>query len=303
MSEDSINKQTGYNYLLGKLSQQQSEQFEAEYFAQPERSQEVWAIFDEMVERFVQRAMPADEAQAFAAQLQTKPFLRARAERLHTLYHFLAEPPVKKAAAMAPGPNSSTRNWFALPVWGWCALVTSVLVLGLLSLLPLRREGNRGTEIAQVQPTAAISVAPQPIATATPLAASPTPAKAKTETSPHPSSSSSLTPFYILLEETRTQGQPKKLAITTQTQAIALHFEVVPPFQSAYRGTVRTDTGKVVRSFSALKINRHKGTAFITLRLAIAELSSAGFSVQLQAMTTEKNAPPLLQQEFYLKKE
>lgn len=299
MSEDSRKQQTLYQYFLGMLSEAEQAQLEEEYFAQPERRQALWATFDELVERFVQGEMTAQEAQAFAFQLQTKPALRARAERLHTLYHFLSATsrPNEVKEPLAPAQATPRRqSWGALPIWGWGVLVTGVLLLGLGGWWLSRRANPQEQEVAQVQPTVASTV--PPVNTPLPAPTITSPNKGKSDPQP-----ARLKPFYLLLEEVRAPGEATKLAITEQTQTIVLYFEMPPPLRANYQGVAQIGKGQIFASFPRLPVQELRGTTFVAVRLTVADIPPADFTIQLKASSAEKEAPPLVTRRFRLAKE
>ncbi len=308
MLEDTIKNNLLYCYLLGTLSEQQQEQIEEEYFSQPERRQELWAIFDEITERFLQRELDPQDAQKFALQLQTKPYLRARAERLQSLYHLLpatAQQDNVTARLISERRNTSFTKWFAIPALRWGGLATCALLLGIGGYLLSRKAKDPVSEIVQVQPTVVTSNIPSVM----PIAATPTaqssvvlPIKPKTNPSPTTLQRSEVAAFYILQEGTRTSGEATKLAITEQTQILALHFEVQAPFQSSYNGLAKMSNGKAFKSFANLKVHQQNNLAFVTVQLAVTEISGASFTVQINNTSSDKEAQPLVLQRFYLEK-
>lgn len=305
MLEDPIKKNPIYHYLLGTLSEAQQEQLEEEYFSQPERRQELWAIFDEMVERFSQKEMDSQDAQKFAEQLQTKPVLRERAERLHTLFHLLSStsPPKTIAAKQTPDrPTSSLGKWLTIPVLRWGVVAACALLLGLGGIVLSRRTQQQVNEIAQTQPTAAASGIPPIPATPTARPAATSPIKPKPEPPPLKTQSSHLATFYILLENTRAMDEATRLSIGEQTQTVTLHFEVQPPFQSNYQGVAQTSSGQIFKSFTNLKVQKQEDLSFVTIRLAMTEIPSPDFTIQIQTNSASSNTPPLVSQIFHLEK-
>lgn len=307
MLEETIKNNLFYHYLLGTLSEAQQAQLEEEYFSQPERGQELWAIFDEMAERFFQGEMDAQDAQKFAVQLQTKPFLRARAESLQALYQVLFAPVPKPDFAARQIPERHTNPsiiWFFRHALSWGLLATGVLFLAIGGWLLSRQATDQEREIAQARPTVALDPAP-PSVTATPTA-EPSAApriKPKPNRSPAIERRANLVAFYILQEDARAQGEAVKLAITEQTQTIELHVEVQPPFLSRYQGVAKTSKGQTFKSFTNLQVQPQKNMAFVTLQLAVAEIPTSHFTVQIKTASAGNDAPLFVSQVFAIEKE
>ena len=308
MQEDTIKNNLLYRYLLGTLNEDEQEQVEEEYFFLPERQQELWAIFDETAERYFQGALDAQDAQKFAMQLQTKPSLRARAENVQALYQFLSAPvPADKMAAKQVSERHLpvAKKRFALPALHWAGLAACLLLLGLGGYL-LNRKANEPTrEIAQIKP--GIGVSPVPAMTPTVVTPTPQPSTVqsispKLHNSPVILPRANVAAFYILQEDTRAGGEGTKLAITPQTQIIALHFEVQSPFQSHYTGVAKLNNGKIFKSFTNLKMQRQNNLAFVTLRLAVDEIPAVSFTVQINEASSNKEASPSFSQLFRLEK-
>lgn len=307
MLEDSIKKNPFYKYWLGTLSEPHREQIEEEYFSQPERRQELWAIFDEMAERFFQGEMESQDAQKFAAQLQTKPILRDRAERLFRLYQALpvtAQSAHTMAKPSLASSSTSFSKWFTVPVLRWGALAACIVLLGLGGVLLRSRVQEREREIAQIQPVNE-RISPLPTITAAPTAkpSATQPLKPTPTQLPVAGQHANSVGFYILQEDTRASSEAIKLKIARQTQLVELHFEVQPPLLPSYQGIALTSEGQTFKSFLNLRVRRQKEIPFLTIQLAIAEIPASDFIVQIKTTSAGSDALPLLSQAFHIERE
>ncbi|MBS1810029.1 MAG: hypothetical protein JST84_17845 [Acidobacteria bacterium] len=289
------------------MSEPHQEQIEEEYFSQPERRQELWAIFDEMAERFFQGEMESQDAQKFAAQLQTKPILRDRAERLFRLYQALpatAQAAHATAKPFTPGLTTTFSQWFTVPALRWGALAACILLLGLGGVFLRSRFQEREHEIAQVQPVNE-RISPLPTITSAPTAkpAATPPLKPTPTQLPVVGQRANSVGFYILQEDTRASSEAIKLKIAQQTQLVELHFEVQPPLLPSYQGIAVASDGQTFKSFLNLRVKRQKEIPFVTMQLAVAEIPAPDFTVQIKTISAGSDAPPPISQAFHLEKE
>ncbi|MFN7929516.1 MAG: hypothetical protein U0Y68_16535 [Blastocatellia bacterium] len=102
MSEASIQADLLRRYVLGTLDESEQARVEEAYFTDPARAQELWAVFDEVAERFLQRELSATEAQQFAARIHRAPRLFDRVLHLQSLLATLAPPAITPVIAATP---------------------------------------------------------------------------------------------------------------------------------------------------------------------------------------------------------
>lgn len=96
-------------YLLGGLSPLQREQIEQRVFTDPEFREQVELIEEELVDNFVDRALPDEEQAAFSAYLLANPHLRLDVGIVEELKLHAARP----SPAVAEAPSESGPGLFA----------------------------------------------------------------------------------------------------------------------------------------------------------------------------------------------
>src|SRR5215471_17152465 len=88
-------------YLLGDLPENEQMAVEQEYFADPEKFEEVWAAESDLVDHYVRGRLPRGERELFERNYLQSPKHRDRV----TLARKLLEAADRQAAESGPAPN------------------------------------------------------------------------------------------------------------------------------------------------------------------------------------------------------
>ncbi len=126
-------------YLLGQLTEPETEALEAEYFARAEALEQVWGVENDLVDAYVAGELEAGERAAFEAHYLASPLHRDRVASARALRE-----------AIAGAPRVAAPR--ARPLMPWLALAAGILlILGAWWVL-VRPEPPREI-VTQAQPT------------------------------------------------------------------------------------------------------------------------------------------------------
>ena len=161
MQEHEVLQSQLRRYVLGELSSEEQRQIEQAYFADETLLQQVWAIFDEMVEQLWQGELSTAEARRMTVRVQASPYLQARMETQVALSRAIAN--------LAQRPPRITRPWTLFAgrpahKWMWATAGVGVLVgnlFWLFSARPLLPQ-HPASQVAQVQSSPATPPFPSP---------------------------------------------------------------------------------------------------------------------------------------------
>lgn len=136
-------------YLLGDLPETEQIAVEQEYFADPEKFEEVWAAENDLVDRYVRGRLSRGEIELFERNYLQSPKHRERV----TLARKLLEAADRQAVESAPAPNRFMESLSALLTPRFLAPATAfLLLLTILSWLMVERSRLNGeVETAQAQ--------------------------------------------------------------------------------------------------------------------------------------------------------
>ena len=313
MQEDSLQTNPLFRYVLGDLTEAEQARIEEECFADPLRQQELWGVFDEVAERFLQDELAAEDARKFAARVQASPRLRERVENLHALLRTIesrtlaartaTSAPTIPAAKLPQAP--AWTNWFAVRPWGWLAAGIVMLALGLLWWS--QKPTSKVDEVATVQPTPQPTIS-SPVPTATHSSTdSPTPKPTAhatpTATPPRAGTGQAVVAtFFILQEITRDQSNAIQLTVAQQVEAIALQLEVRPPLYPLYQITMQTGAGSILKTEPKVRPQRRAQMSFVTLHIPLAKLTEDTFTVQISGLTPGQEPKQIAARTFQVEK-
>jgi hypothetical protein len=290
MSEESIQNDRLLRYILGAMTDAEQEQVEEIYFADPTRAQELWAVFDDVAERFLHNELPTGKAQPFAARLHASPHLRARVTQLQTLLATLATP----TPAPLVSPPFWTR-WLRAPhqrrwQWGLAAATLLLLIAGALwwQRMPSEQIASR-TKPTPV-PTPSLSPPTPPLSTTPSVTPAPTATRTAT---PKPSPPAlALATFFLTHQAVRDASSVTPLPITSQVRMLALHLEIPAPPHPRYQVTLQTANGQT-QTWVDVRPQRRADQWFITARVPVTALDEAPFVVQMRGLSPPQ-APVLV---------
>ncbi len=274
MSEDAFQAELLHRYVLGTLDEAEQSRVEEAYFADPARVQELWAVFDEVAERFLQRELSPTETQQFAAHLHNTPQLFQRVLHLQSLLTTIAPP---ATPPVAPASPSFWAPWRTVMRWQWAVATTALLVM-VASVLWWKR-----TPAAPVP--VAVQSAPTPQPTASPPLPSISPALAATPATKPPPPAAALATFFLLNKTVRDPRDAMPLPIPPLTQTIELQLELPLPLHPRYQVMLQTEDGRT-RTIPNLRPQRRQGRGVLMLRVPVATVAAAPFTLQVNGLPT-----------------
>jgi hypothetical protein len=271
-----------FRYVLGELAEDEQARIEEECFVDPALQQELWAVFDDIAERFLQSELPEAEARKFAARLQASPHLRSRVANLQALLHAVAAPPSVVPPARRLAARPFRERWFTMPGWQWAGLGGGTMALALLviTLFGWNRPPSPETVVqrgdATPLPTRATTAMPSPKPV---FGRSSTPGQA---TPPRPPANT-LATFFLLQEIVRDAGEALPLAVAPEVKTLELQLEVRSPLYPRYQVTVQTADGRRIRRPN-LRAQQRRDLWIVTARFSVADLTAEKFTVQVAGL-------------------
>ena len=288
MSEESLQPDLLCRFVLGTASEAEQLRVEEECFTDPAQQQHLWAVFDDVAERFLQGDLTPIEAQQFAARLHSSPLFYERAKHLQAILAIL--PPSSAKSMAQPAPSFWSR-WKTLTWWQVGVPATALLLLlgGVVywkwsSLVPVSVAQQ---EAASPRPTATLVV---PLPTLSPTPGNPPPAQAPLPKKVSPPAIAVAT-FFLLNNTMRDINSVVTLPITSQTQILALQLEISRPQYSQYRVTVQSADGHT-RAFSNLRPSTVHRRWVLTVQVPVVFVNEQPFIVQIDSPSSSQDAVP-----------
>lgn len=285
MSEESLQTNPLFRFVLGTVSEAEQQRIEEECFTDPVRQQELWAVFDEVAERFWQGDLPSAEAQQFAARLHASPLLAERANHLRALLAALAPPPAP------PASQAASSFWFGWPTLTWWqgGVAATALLLALLGIIWWQREPTKPELVVRQE-----SPSPAPTAGFSPSPPSPSPSVAPTKsqvtpTTKPPASTATLATFFLLSKTVRDSGNIVPLPVAPLTETLTLQMEVRKPLYPRYRVTVQSSDG-VTRTIPNLRPQPHQGGWMLAIQVPVAAVATEPFTVQINGVSSSQES-------------
>jgi hypothetical protein len=311
MSEESQRRAILKRYILGELTDAETEQVEERYFAEAEWLELLHLVCDELLEAWFADELPHPEAAALKARLCVLPALREKAVFTQTFYEFFAVP--QNLPAIEPEkpaiPHSSKNQvwlagWAPFSVmgewlnWRWgFALASILLVLGVWVVTKtLRRvESQRDS-----RPIPAVMTDEQPrlVLLPTPIVlAEPQPDKAKipvTELAKQPESKSAdveigvvsfvLSPRLLV----RAEKNILELAIDKQTKIVRLQLELEELPKRKPQATLLNPAGAIIWQQDEMALSTYRAVPYVVCDVSAALLSDGEYSLRLSTSVNEE---------------
>jgi hypothetical protein len=283
MLEESVQHDLLRRYVLGTLTKAEQEQVEKSCFADPVHMQQLWDVFDDVAERFLQTELPDAEAQQFAARLHGSPFLRERVTQLQSLLTVIASETTPTAVAPTTAALSLKA---ALPIkvrwprfrplqWGLVAAGLVLLIAGVLWRNPAPSEQVARRAEPLVTPT--LSPLPAP--------------SSKTPSPPHFTGSPTRKPalpalatFLLMHKTVREAGGVTPLPIAPSVHTLVLQLEVPAAPHPRYQVTVQTSDGRT-QTYAEMRPQRQAEHWFISVRVPVADLGTEPFLLQIRKLS------------------
>ena len=265
--------QTMLRYVLGELSDTEQEQFEEEYFADPQLFQQLQEARNDLMDSYVRDELPAAQRARFEQYFLASPRRRERVE----LARALAQEQATTSRTVARTEHSLQRSgWFTLrPAWIFAAAMI-LLLFGMFWFL--RSQKTPAPSIANhtpVLPSATARVS----STAVAPAPSPTPRRSPL---PHKPviATFALSPVLV-----RDNNETQLLIIPATTEIVHLQLELEAQRAVRYQARLRTPEGTEILRVRGLTVQSTSQGPRIVLSVAARLLRNMDYIVQLEGAT------------------
>ncbi|NOT61426.1 MAG: hypothetical protein HOP19_14505 [Acidobacteria bacterium] len=238
-------------YLLGQLTETKQEAFEAQYFTDAERLEEVREAETRLVDDYVrERLNRADRAQFERYYLDYPP----HRERVALARHLLK---AADAQAIEPARTNSLwadfLEWFRTPQLVWGAALAALLLIVFFGLKARREREQWNAHVPAVTPSPLQSKSEDRLAAASPSIA-PSPLPSATQ----PAQAPSVFAFTLSAGLLRGNAKPQLLALPHGVSQIELRIPLEAGDYAQYKVRLRTVEGQAVWSRNRLKPRPHQ---------------------------------------------
>ena len=281
MSDETVEKSTIREYLLGDLPESEVERIEKWYFAGGQAIDEIWAVFGELAEDRLSGALSEIEAEKFEQRLRFSPALREMFENEKAIRDYAARKAAASSRSLISHDRAGRREWrlsaaFFKSSWVVVAGAVAITSLGILGFLLASRtpeSSNPESERqAQTPDQPGSNGVPQPSIDLlrAPRPANAAPEEGKTAMSQPDASKSApvearrAATLLLLAGGTRGGEEYPTLEITGQTETVLLELEAPADDCALFSAVLQTESGEEIQRWERLRAQR----AYSTLRLA-----------------------------------
>lgn len=267
-----VDKNLVRRYLLGTLPEDEQVTLEAEYFADNEKFEQVWALENELVDEYVRGRLSGSERQLFEKNYLRHPKHRSRVLTAQQLLAAADAQLAERAApvtSIAPAAESfwqKLQAFFRPPQLAWAGALLLLVVLGGWWLFQPRDE--KEPQIATGLPTP--SREPSPVATLPPASVTPTPTLSPTPTAPPKASPAttaapSVLAFMLLNPITRSEDKIQRLTIPAATKQVRLQVKVSDQDYPRYQAKLRSAEGRDLLTQTVAKPTTRNQAVAVTI--------------------------------------
>lgn len=269
-------------YLLGRLTEAEQTSVEQEYFSNPEKFEEVWAVENDLVDAYVRGQLSGGERELFERNYLPAPGNRERVAFAASLRE-MADCSTQKSDSTSQVVEPSASSWkkrfmetLIAPRSLQIGLVTATLLLLIAGFawLALERERlrrelgsasahlsdqqHREQEItnqlaAEREQSGQLKAELERLREAT----------AQSQSRPSPTNRQSVFSFFLSPLLTRSESEPQQINIPRQTDILRLRMNVERNNALRFQATVRTVEGK--RIWSQRSINARADNATVSI--------------------------------------
>lgn len=266
------------DYLLGRFTAEEETRLEELYFADPELVGELWAIFAELGEQYLQGELAESERAQFERRLQQSPVLREMFENEKALHRYApeaiaAQAPSRPAAAIPT--RSRWSEWFRVRPVRLIALSAAVLlVAGTWLVWRARTIPPSPSEQIAAVPTASVTASPtlQPAPVASPPPAA-TPSRETVAT---------VATFFLPPQSLRSAEEAPTLSMARQTQLVRLELQLMNSDAPSYSAVLLSDSSKPIREWKTVLPQRSPSGDTVVLRVPVSLLTESNYIVKLR---------------------
>ncbi|MDX2033648.1 MAG: hypothetical protein SF339_23430 [Blastocatellia bacterium] len=270
------------NYLMGRLSNRESEAIEQACLSNPMLTEEIWEIWDELVDAFLRNELSERDRFRIARRIESSPYLRERLAGNQAFLSAMQGAPAKRRSGPGPvksaaAPAAGRRN-FRL-----CLLAAAIVLVALARLW--------SPEPAE-EPGPAATAAPSVVALSTTPAASPTETTAPPAAHPPATKSDAPLAFFLPYNTVRGEESPRQ-RLTFPKSARAIQLQVELPFADSthYRAALSHSDGPLVLSWDRLPAHTYKSVPVLPVQFPVEDLADGEYDLKVTPIKEQAAAP------------
>ncbi len=272
------------DYLLGKLSAEQETELEELYFSDTECVAQIWAVFADLSEQYLNGELSEIERALFEQRLRNSPVLREMFENERALWHNAPAPTAVAAQPQfAPQPEARSHSHGL----GW--LSKFQLRFALLSAGVLLTAGIWFFWHSQTT----TPLAPEPIATvqdnqqnnAHHNLATPLPQPSVTATPETTKSVTTVATFFLPTQLRRGTVEAPTISLSPQIQTVRLELQLIDADSATYSAVLSSDSAEVVQTWKALTPQHGQNQSKVVLRIPARALANADYLLEIKPLT------------------
>ena len=300
------------NYLLGNLPASEEEEIERRYFADRQVVDEIWAVFGDIAEEYLDGDLSESESRRFEQRLRSSPTLREMFELESAMFDYAG-----RAAAGTSQPAETDdpisgltrkRQWPPVTFINLARLAAAVAsIIALVAFVTWF--ASRPREVAKpVAPEGAQQVAApapeSPGKIAQPSSQPQRDADAKQTNRKTPSITTSseqrksatgtslgtTATFFLSGERVREEQGALPLKIPARTETVQLELEVSKDHCAYYSAVLLSPSNESLQTWEKLPVQSDHSILKVVLRIRASSLSSADYAVRLNCLSRDKNS-------------
>ena len=269
MNFDSEQRKRLTGYLLGRLPEAENEKIEQACLSNPMLTEEIWEIWDELVDAYLRKELSAADQLRVARRIETSPYLR---ERLKENQAFLSTLE-RENTGRRPAPQRRAPEAGFAKIWtgrGCRLLLAAAVILFFVYLRNWRSDEEPGPTPVPA-PTADLSSRPPASEPGEPLAPAASPAT--------PATPSALPAFFLPYNVVRgDEPLPAiRLGVAPNTPSILLQVEVPLTDRLLYRVALTTSAGTELQTWDRLSTRTLRSIPVLLLQLSLDNLADGSY--------------------------
>jgi hypothetical protein len=327
MSDETVENSTIREYLLGNLPESEAERIERWYFAGGHAVDEVWAVFGEMAEGFLNGSLSENEAQRFEQRLRSSPALREMFENEKSIHDYAARitagasqqvksPQLESSQIKNEDPGDGGRRrpitFFRSPrlVAVGAAAAVSLSAFGLWLILkaperPKPEDSRQAQARDQKDGVARAPIDPQQPPTNGRPGEEKKSATAQRDRSKSAAGAGTETTatFLLLAGGTRGGDSSTTLEIPGRTETVQLELEPPNDDCAVFSAVLQKESGEELQRWERLRAQRDYSSLKVArLRVHASSLESAGYVIRIECVSGINNPGPAAKYHFKVEK-
>lgn len=276
------------DYLLGRLAADEEARLEELYFSDPDSVAEVWAVFAELSEQYLDGELAETERSQFENRLRLSPTLREMFENEKALSRHANAALPEAAGLESPLASESSpprSRWFGPLAWrgnwpfkfaAW-ATASALVVAGFWIVWQAKKTPPTNSEqlAARQKDGTANQPTPQPS-----LRPTPTQPPAATPRG----SQTTIATFFLPAQGFRSGAEAPVLRVPKQARIVRLELELAGSDAARYSAALQSESNETIRKWESLSPQRSLSLDKIVLQLPAALLAESSYVVKLNAV-------------------